>query len=203
MASITFTNSGGIDASGPITSEGKNVLTTSDIYNGLDKTTSGSALDARQGKALNDSLSNMVKHTSDLAGSATPINADQLNGHSDSYFAINASAGVSEQGSNYIRYNNGIQICWDVITSDGASHTYESWGGGRLHTETFSPVKPFPKSFVANPSLTWTREYSGTVVFSIGIEFTESGISKMRCWRPDTEYYGFGYVDYIAIGRWK
>ena len=34
-------------------------LTSGDIYNGLDKTAAGFALDARQGKALNDSLANL------------------------------------------------------------------------------------------------------------------------------------------------
>lgn len=157
--------SGGIPASD---------LASSVIYNGLDKTTAGSALDATQGKVLNDAIT-----------------------------AISNTSGVAEQGTGYIRYNNGLQICWDVITSVGSTYTYEPWGGGRIHIETFSPVKPFPKSFVANPSLTCTREHSGTAVLFIGIEFTESGISKLRFWRPDTEYYGFGYLDYIAIGRWK
>lgn len=39
------------------------------VYNGLDKTDSGFALDARQGKALNDALSGKV-NTSDVATSA-------------------------------------------------------------------------------------------------------------------------------------
>ena len=36
--------------------------------------------------ALAAELNYMVKHSNDLAGSAVPINADQLNGHADTYF---------------------------------------------------------------------------------------------------------------------
>jgi len=121
----------------------------------------------------------------------------------DAINAISNTSGIAEQGTNYIRYNNGVQICWDVFTSDGATHTTESWGGGTIHTETFSPVKSFPRSFISYPSLTCTREYSSTAIFFLGIDFTLNGISKVWCWRPDTNYYGFGYMDYIAIGRWK
>ena len=39
------------------------------VYNGLDKTTSGFALDARQGKALNDALASKVD-SSDVATQA-------------------------------------------------------------------------------------------------------------------------------------
>lgn len=43
-------------------------LTSGDIYNGLDKTAAGFALDARQGKALNDSFTNSIATiTNDIA----------------------------------------------------------------------------------------------------------------------------------------
>ena len=61
----------------------QNTILAVPIVDNLNTADPSKALSANQGKILNDER---VRHTSDVAAGAVPINADQLNGHPDSYF---------------------------------------------------------------------------------------------------------------------
>lgn len=85
---------------------------------------------------------------------------------------------IEEQGTAYIRYTNGIQICWGSVYIDGST-------------------KSFPKSFINNSiALTITRT---------GSEFYNGWITNITAsnYTPvSTNTSGFSWC-YIAIGYWK
>ena len=84
---------------------------------------------------------------------------------------------IEEQGEEYIRYSNGIQICWSYITA-GATVT-----------------KNFPKSFSQPPNISLTSDTSNTDS-RVTCQCTSQTVTAYR----NFEYYGSFY---IAIGRWK
>ena len=88
---------------------------------------------------------------------------------------------IEEQGvetySGYIRYSNGIQICWGYI------------GAGAAVT------KNFPKSFSQRPSISVTSNTTDTNSV-VTAQATNQAMTACR----NFEYYGSFY---IAIGRWK
>ncbi len=85
---------------------------------------------------------------------------------------------IEEQGNGYIRYSNGIQICWGMFYISGN-------------------IVSFPKTFVNNSTaLTITR---------FGAEFYNGWISSITAsnFTPvSTNTSGFSWR-YIAIGSWK
>ena len=84
---------------------------------------------------------------------------------------------IEEQGAEYIRYSNGLQICWGYV------------GAGRQTTKTF------PKSFSIRPSVSVTVNSSD--VSSIA---TANCTAQAVTVYNNLEFYGSFY---IAIGRWK
>ena len=91
-------------------------LTSGDIYNGLDKTAAGFALDARQGKALNDSLAKIGTMTesgwkSDVAipgtGTITEVATISLPAGTYVVFAAFSSTGTTKPERAYITYRYG------------------------------------------------------------------------------------------------
>ena len=96
-------------------------LKSSNIYNGLDKTAAGSALDARQGKTLNDTLSN------NLQASIVKISKNASTEHtytvpsSSRHFVIFACA-----------YNTSYWIGYVHCASAGAVNAYEIAKGAQI-----------------------------------------------------------------------
>lgn len=95
---------------------------------------------------------------------------------------------IVEQGNNYIRYNNGVQICWDRYSQSAVD----------VLTHTFV----FSKPFVDIPSVQLTNESSQ----ANGMAGTITNLSRTGFLGA---YYGIIASDvatgmsYIAIGKWK
>lgn len=83
---------------------------------------------------------------------------------------------IEEQGTGYIRYSNGLQICWGAFQ------------GVTTSVKTIS----FPKSFIQEPSLS---VYGSAVVVS-----PDWGKELFYVHGEETSYSAFSYQ---AIGRWK
>lgn len=84
---------------------------------------------------------------------------------------------IEEQGDDYIRYSNGLQICWGLV-SEGMTVTTN-----------------FPKSFSQTPSISITSNTQNT-----------DSTPTANCTKQVlTVYNKFGYYSsfYTAIGRWK
>lgn len=85
---------------------------------------------------------------------------------------------IEEQGDGYIRYSNGIQICWGTVVF--------SYG--------FSAV--FAKPFSSSVSVTSTVVDTYTLAYASCESLSNAGVTFKRsdgCWA----------VTYMAIGRWK
>ena len=88
---------------------------------------------------------------------------------------------IEEQGvetySGYIRYSNGIQICWGYI------------GAGAAVT------KNYPKSFLGDPYVVVSGDTTDPNM-TTNTQRTSQAITAYR----NREYYG---CSYMAIGHWK
>lgn len=103
---------------------------------------------------------------------------------------------ISEIGSDYVRFNNGLQICWG---SRVFSVSFSGAGRTNINVDW-----PFPKSFVSQPSLTMTtgttEDYTYCIV--LGTIYNTSRISIVSFFR-DQSGSGTAIANYIAIGKWK
>ena len=84
---------------------------------------------------------------------------------------------IEEQGEEYIRYSNGIQICWGYI------------GAGAAVT------KNYPKSFLGDPYAVVSGDTTDPNM-TTNTQRTSQAITAYR----NREYYG---CSYMAIGHWK
>ncbi len=98
---------------------------------------------------------------------------------------IDVSDFVVDKGTNYIRYNSGIQICWDRPKSNV--------------TGAYSIT--FAKAFLSGsyPSVATTFEgASGTSNYYAYV--IKDSLSNTGC---QLKGYNGNNMDYVACGRWK
>ena len=106
---------------------------------------------------------------------------------------------IEEQGNGYIRYSNGLQICWGTITWQSACST--AWGS--LY-ETDACYESYAKSFVGTPSVSASGsigDSSAMVDFAVASNTVTPAFYLCRG-TSRTEVKDC-VVRYIAIGRWK
>lgn len=113
-------------------------------------------------------------------------------------FILDNSLSIYEIGEDYIRYNNGLQICWinknDNVTVNSAY--------GSLYQGTYTWI--FPVAFSASPlvsigAMRWGTGASwGTLS---GAPTTTQAV--LRCIDAFTRASGSTYINAIAIGWWK
>lgn len=106
---------------------------------------------------------------------------------------------IEEQGNGYIRYSNGLQICWGSISQQSACST--AWGS--LY-ETSGMGESYTKSFVEIPSVSASGNVgssSAMVDFVIGSKTATP--TFYLCRATQITSVADCTVRYIAIGRWK
>lgn len=106
---------------------------------------------------------------------------------------------IEEQGDGYIRYSNGIQICWGIITWQSACSN--PWGS--LY-ETERKNGSYVKSFAEIPSVSAL----GVIGDSSSIMESKYGSTTTTpsfwlCRMTTVDDVKTCTVRYIAIGRWK
>lgn len=106
---------------------------------------------------------------------------------------------IEEQGEGYIRYSNGLQICWG--SSSWQSACSQQWGS--LY-ETSPISMSYAKSFVGYPSVS----ISGGIGTSAAIIESNLGSSTSTpsiwlCRGTSVSTVATCTARYIAIGRWK
>lgn len=104
---------------------------------------------------------------------------------------------IAEQGSNYIRYHNGIQICWDSIVTTQSSETW-----GTLYASKEYSYKNYPKAFISRPSFCVTNSLNYSVIIST-LNGNNAKTPNITVCRPIAFSNISVSLDYIAIGRWK
>lgn len=157
--------------------------------------------------ALNNLIDALIKTTAGDSGAknigATTISGLTGNNVQTLLESINTNLGVNEQSSNsngnYIRYNNGIQICWyDVTRTDiGINSAY-----GSLFTGTFQWI--YPKPFVANPTVTVGQCKWGTSGSWGTVDTTSTTDCSIRAIDVSSRLSGTSMtIKAMAIGKWK
>lgn len=98
---------------------------------------------------------------------------------------------IEEQGDGYIRYSNGIQICWDNVLLHNL-----------VQSAGYSYACNFPKSFIAAPSV--TVNYSSAYSTDTGIAAESIGTAGCTIWVKNTKLSVADFnINYMAIGKWK
>src|SRR5690625_626988 len=113
--------------------------------------------------------------------------------------ALKQQSGIAEMGENenghYIRYENGIQMCWHEVYNDDNTSA-----SGALYQKQIHFI--FPKSFVDIPSVYGTErnDVANYVQWTaIRQVHTDGVIAYAICTSQDRP----GFYGYQAIGRWK
>ena len=105
---------------------------------------------------------------------------------------------IEEQGDGYIRYSNGLQICWGKISRTTSSSA--PWNNFYESSENFS--ENYPKSFISLPAVT-AGSNGDEYCFIEAAKGTTTQTPIMLATRP-SEFTNLKFtISYIAIGRWK
>lgn len=83
---------------------------------------------------------------------------------------------VNASGSNYIRYESGLQLCWGIV------------GGGTSFTVTY------PVAFNAEPSIATSSDSNVTIGVNVSGRQNTGFVATLSA---------SSYMRYIAIGKWK
>ena len=106
---------------------------------------------------------------------------------------------IEEQGDGYIRYSNGIQICWGSISWQ--SDCITPWGS-LFESEVMNGS--YAKSFVENPAVSISGDIGGSAAI---VESNAGGITVTPniylCRGTARNEVVTCTASYIAIGRWK
>ena len=106
-----------------------------------------------------------------------------LQGNADT--ATSADNGVDSWGGSWIRFKNGVQMCW---------------GGGILFEEIIS----YPKAFKVNPAVTCIPFSQLLQSLVVNFYFKTNTQFACRLWNVQAgAWQTDGYFDWIAIGIWK
>ena len=106
---------------------------------------------------------------------------------------------IEEQGDGYIRYSNGIQICWGSISIQSACAN--SWGS-LFEANVMSGS--YAKSFAENPAVSISGDIGGSTAIIESNNGSNTSTPNIYLCRATA----MGEVTtctarYIAIGRWK
>ena len=104
---------------------------------------------------------------------------------------------IEEQGDGYIRYSNGIQICWGKI-----SHKCDSVSWDIFYESNIEFSENYPKSFISLPAFT-AGSSGGEFCLIEAAHGTTTQTPSLYAIRPGSfTNYAFT-ISYVAIGRWK
>lgn len=109
--------------------------------------------------------------------------------------------GGSDSTGYYVRFSNGVQMCWKTIVSDSVNCN-SAWGGGYAST-TYSAGQ-FPVPFASNPvqSISASSETSSFVTL-VSYIATSTAWSDYAIWRATSVSGVRLRANAFAIGRWK
>ena len=102
-------------------------------------------------------------------------------------------------GNGYIRYENGLQICYGTVQITASLTT--AWGSLYEANTSSITAYTFPKAFKSVPWLSATVS-SGNAAFIEVAKATTTTASVTYLARPNSGTITSS-IDYIAIGTWK
>lgn len=108
--------------------------------------------------------------------------------------------GGSDATGYYVRFANGVQMCWRVKGVDSVAVT-NAFGGIYFSSEIASNTYPIP--FVGIPSTTITASATEVVFCITNGNQTSSSWQNVRLARGSSYTVSSATVSFFAIGRWK
>lgn len=116
------------------------------------------------------------------------------------YSAINGKL-IDSSGTNWIRYQDGTQMCWGAIEKSNIAIT-SPWGS--LYESSNISLGNFPKAFKTNtvPQL-FLQCASGYAVTPEMVQPTATSLGSCYFYRPTSVPSAAFTVFYFAIGKWK
>jgi hypothetical protein len=112
---------------------------------------------------------------------------------------------VVESGNSatggWVRYENGVQICWGVPEVSTASKIENSYSGGY---RSYTLTHVLPKAFIdSNYGVSLVPSFLGSVVSFILFNTTTSNFTYFA-WKGIQDLtFDTWKVNYLAVGRWK
>lgn len=130
-----------------------------------------------------------------LVGAINEVNTSAVS--SANILAGLADKVIDSLGSTYIKFADGLMLCWGAQTGTNAENAdYFSFC---KRTEWITST--FPQTFISAPIVVETCNISGIVGNTEGTITTTGFETRILTASPET---GLTYtIDYIAIGRWK
>src|SRR5690606_7927947 len=119
--------------------------------------------------------------------------------------AVTESSGVPtgalfEYGSNangeYVRFANGLQICWKTVSVTTAVNT----AIGNVYISDLVPLGDWPAAFISPPARTGLQRNSWGLYS--GNSPTETSAGTIGFWRPTSVSSQTTEHDFVGIGRW-
>jgi len=118
---------------------------------------------------------------------------------------IEASGDIEEIGSNtngsYIKYKNGILICYGTFSKSIANSNYVNWGS--IKTYNMTNVHTFPISFISKPICIVQTVSNSATNWVTWSDTSSTQITGMGVTRPDAPGNATVSYKYYAIGTWK
>ena len=117
----------------------------------------------------------------------------------DEIKALKQQSGIAEMGENsnghYIRYENGIQLCWHEVYNDDTTTS-----SGSLYQKIIN--FNFPKPFTDIPSVAGTVR-NDTANYVQWTTVRQVSTNELSIYAVCTSQDRPGFYGYQAIGRWK
>ena len=105
---------------------------------------------------------------------------------------------VAEAGDNYIRFSNGLQICFDCLASSSKNENIGNYNKGTI---------TYPKPFISQPALSVSRYLNDAykpTSYEKAIHYGSlNETSFMIIGEDDADPASVINFSYIAIGKWK
>lgn len=117
-----------------------------------------------------------------------------------SFIANGIDCSVDSQGTNWIRYSNGLQICWGTITWQSDCRV-TVWGS--LY-ETTPARGSYAKSFIEIPFFSASGDVGGGSAMIDSDAVTKTSTPQIwLCRAVSIDEVRHCIVRYTAFGRWK
>ena len=127
------------------------------------------------------------------------------------------TASIVESGDNYIRFSNGIQMCFGSVATNNVIDQMQSFTKGEYHD--LKNVITYPKPFVIRDfiapftiairsnSFPYDKPTIDNCINVIGTSSTETSMGLRIYTLADRDYRNEGVaafdMGYLAIGKWK
>lgn len=103
---------------------------------------------------------------------------------------------INAMGSNYIRWENGLQICWGYVSYDPININTAT---GNIYRMDLSTTISFGQPFNARPAVTVHNDANAWVG---KVNYSNTSINTVSLYGSVVSEYSVG-LSYFAIGKWK